>query len=233
MSQSDQRTSWSVWNVNKILLLKYIAWTVMCRKCMARAMPTPIECHACSAIGLLTSPSDFIESVYSMHVGMIGNANKWCQLDTALTWLSGTQGGSSSWKGLVSFSSTLTIRSPLLLLTNFFPEFAIMPFLFKLNLRSREWHFAHQLTFAKFSTIFIDSVASYTLKSWTSSFLGAIWNPHWNTMQPLRGVEWVHGLFLFPFVLVKMKLPHAKLGLFLCSLDNLLQKNVIVLFFGN
>ena len=26
---------------------------------------------------------------------------------------------------------------------------------------------------------------------------------------------------------------HAKLGLFLCSLDSLLQKNVIVLFFGN
>ena len=26
---------------------------------------------------------------------------------------------------------------------------------------------------------------------------------------------------------------HAKLGLFLCSLDNLLQKNVIVFFFGN
>ena len=37
----------------------------------------------------------------------------------------------------------------------------------------------------------------------------------------------------FPLFLGKMKLPHAKLGLFLCSLDNLLQKNVIVLFFGN
>ena len=37
----------------------------------------------------------------------------------------------------------------------------------------------------------------------------------------------------FPPVLGKMKLPHAKLGLFLCSLDNLLQKNVIVFFFGN
>ena len=47
---------------------------------------------------------------------------------------------------------------------------------------------------------------------------------------PLRGVEWVHGLFLFPLVLGKMYLPHAKLGFFLCSLDNLLQKNVIVLF---
>ena len=30
----------------------------------------------------------------------------------------------------------------------------------------------------------------------------------------LRGVEWVHDLFLFPLVLLKMKLPHAKLGLF-------------------
>ena len=30
----------------------------------------------------------------------------------------------------------------------------------------------------------------------------------------LRGVEWVHDLFLFPLVLGKMKLSHAKLGLF-------------------
>ena len=30
----------------------------------------------------------------------------------------------------------------------------------------------------------------------------------------LRGVEWVHDLFLFPLVLGKMKLPYAKLGLF-------------------
>ena len=30
----------------------------------------------------------------------------------------------------------------------------------------------------------------------------------------LRGVEWVHDLFLFPLVLGKMLLPHAKLGLF-------------------
>ena len=49
----------------------------------------------------------------------------------------------------------------------------------------------------------------------------------------LRDVEWVHGLFLFPLILGKMYLPHAKLGLFFCSLDTLLQKNVIVLFFGN
>ena len=29
-----------------------------------------------------------------------------------------------------------------------------------------------------------------------------------------RAVEWVNGLFLFPLVLGKMELPHAKLGLF-------------------
>ena len=46
-------------------------------------------------------------------------------------------------------------------------------------------------------------------------------------------MEWVHCLFLFPLVLGKMQLSHAKLGLFLCSLANLLQKNVIVFFFGN
>ena len=54
-----------------------------------------------------------------------------------------------------------------------------------------------------------------------------------NSEQHLRGVEWVHDLFLFPLVLENMKLPNANLGLFLCSLDNLLQKNVIVFFFGN
>ena len=32
--------------------------------------------------------------------------------------------------------------------------------------------------------------------------------------KSLRGVEWVHGLFLFPHVLGKMYLQHAKLGLF-------------------
>ena len=48
----------------------------------------------------------------------------------------------------------------------------------------------------------------------------------------LKGVKWVHCLFLFPLVLGKLLLPHSKLGL-LCSLDNLLQKNVIVFFFEN
>ena len=38
----------------------------------------------------------------------------------------------------------------------------------------------------------------------------------------LRGVEWVHGL-----------VATCKIGSFLCSSDDLLQKNVIVLFFGN
>ena len=41
----------------------------------------------------------------------------------------------------------------------------------------------------------------------------------------LRGVEWVHGLFMFPLVFWE--------NAFLCSLDNLLQKNVIVFFFEN
>ena len=41
------------------------------------------------------------------------------------------------------------------------------------------------------------------------------------------GVEWVHCLFLFPLVAT------CKIGSFLCSLDNLLQKNVIIFFFGN
>ena len=31
---------------------------------------------------------------------------------------------------------------------------------------------------------------------------------------PLRDVEWVHGLFLFPIVLGKMYLPPAKFGIF-------------------
>ena len=49
----------------------------------------------------------------------------------------------------------------------------------------------------------------------------------------LRGVEWVQGLFLFPLVLGKSVVATCKIGSFLGSLDNFLQKNVIVLFFGN
>ena len=49
----------------------------------------------------------------------------------------------------------------------------------------------------------------------------------------LRGVEWVHGLFLFPLVFGKNVAATCKIGSFLCSLGNLFQKNVIVLFFGN
>ena len=52
-------------------------------------------------------------------------------------------------------------------------------------------------------------------------------------MVYLRGVEWVHGLFLFPLVFGENVVATCKIGSFLCSLDNLLQKNVIVLFFGN
>ena len=47
----------------------------------------------------------------------------------------------------------------------------------------------------------------------------------------LRVVEWVHGLFLFPLVLREMYIvATCKIGSFLCSLDSLLQKNVIVFF---
>ena len=48
-----------------------------------------------------------------------------------------------------------------------------------------------------------------------------------------RGVEWVHGLFLYHLVLRGNWFATCKIGSFLCSLDNLLQKNVIVLFFGS
>ena len=48
----------------------------------------------------------------------------------------------------------------------------------------------------------------------------------------LRGVERVHCLFLFPLVLGKIVVTR-KIVSFLCSLDTLLQKNVIVSFFGN
>ena len=45
-------------------------------------------------------------------------------------------------------------------------------------------------------------------------------------------MEWIHCLFLFPLVLWKNVVVTCKTGsFFLCSLDNLLQKNVIVFFF--
>ena len=53
------------------------------------------------------------------------------------------------------------------------------------------------------------------------------------TIPMLRGVEWVHGLFLFPLCFRESVVATCKIGSFLCSLDNLLQKNVILLFFGN
>ena len=47
----------------------------------------------------------------------------------------------------------------------------------------------------------------------------------------LRGGERVQYLFLFPLVLGKIQFSHAKLRLFLRSLDNLLQENVNSFFF--
>ena len=49
----------------------------------------------------------------------------------------------------------------------------------------------------------------------------------------LKSVEWVHDLFLFPLVFRENVVATCKIGSFLCSLDHLLQKNVIILFFGN
>ena len=49
----------------------------------------------------------------------------------------------------------------------------------------------------------------------------------------LRGVEWVHGLFLLSRCFRENVVATCKIGSFLCSLDNLLKKNVIALFFGN
>ena len=46
----------------------------------------------------------------------------------------------------------------------------------------------------------------------------------------LRGVEWVHGLFLVSPCFRKNVVATCQIRSFLCSLDNLLQKNVIVLF---
>ena len=46
-------------------------------------------------------------------------------------------------------------------------------------------------------------------------------------------MEWVHDLFLISLVLRENEVATCKIGSFLCSLDNLLQKNVIVFFFGN
>ena len=44
---------------------------------------------------------------------------------------------------------------------------------------------------------------------------------------------WVHFLFLFPLVLGENVVVTCNIGYFLCSLDNLLQKQVVVFFFGN
>ena len=55
---------------------------------------------------------------------------------------------------------------------------------------------------------------------------------HQNSLKT-TGVEWVHCLFLSPIVLGKLYSCHMQNWVFLCSLDNLLQKNVIVFFFEN
>ena len=58
---------------------------------------------------------------------------------------------------------------------------------------------------------------------------------YWQKVS-LRGVEWVHGLFLFSLVNFYGKCScHMQNWVFLCSLhvDSLLHKNVIVFFFGN
>ena len=51
--------------------------------------------------------------------------------------------------------------------------------------------------------------------------------------NPLRGVEWVHCMLLFPLVFRENVVVTCIIGSFLCSLDTLLQQNVIVFFFGN
>ena len=50
-------------------------------------------------------------------------------------------------------------------------------------------------------------------------------------LKVLRGVEWVRCLFLFPLCFRENVFVTCKIGSFLCNLDNLLQKNVIVFFF--
>ena len=49
----------------------------------------------------------------------------------------------------------------------------------------------------------------------------------------LRGVEWVHGLFFVSPCFRENVVATCEIGSFLCSLDNLLQKHVIVFFFLN
>ena len=50
----------------------------------------------------------------------------------------------------------------------------------------------------------------------------------------LRAVEWVHYMFVLVSLCFRENVVvTCKIGSFLCNLDNLLQKNVIVLFFGN
>ena len=65
------------------------------------------------------------------------------------------------------------------------------------------------------------------------SLFACNWTGQLGTDQwTIKGVEWVHGLFLFPLVRENV-IATCKIGSFLCSLDNLSQKKVIVFFFGN
>ena len=59
-----------------------------------------------------------------------------------------------------------------------------------------------------------------------------VWSSYTPTSFSLRGVEWVHCLFLFPLFYGKYGC-HMQNWVFLRSLGTLLQKNVIVFFFGN
>ena len=71
-------------------------------------------------------------------------------------------------------------------------------------------------------------------RNWTPAKLDhLLGRSHYCRLLLLRGVEWVHDLFLFPPCFRENEVATCKIGSFLCSLDNLLQKNVIVFFFGN
>ena len=73
-------------------------------------------------------------------------------------------------------------------------------------------------------------------RRWINSF--TVFTIHRTTKdlsKSIRGLEWVHCLFLFPLLLGIMYsvVVKCKIESFSCSLDNLFQKNVIVFFFGN
>ena len=68
----------------------------------------------------------------------------------------------------------------------------------------------------------------------SSNLFSYITSSHFeNERWVLTGVEWVHCLFLFPLDFRGNVVVTCRIGSFLCSLDNLLQKNVMVFFFEN